>query len=406
MKDEGKTKVQLIKELMELRQRVAELETSEEHFKNVEKELRESEERFRKFANEASFEGVIIHDEGKILDANEQFFALYGYNRTELIGMDVLEALAPECRETVIKHIQEGYERPYEAVGLKKDGTTVPIEIHAKTIPFYGKTVRAAAIRDLTERKRAEEAIREVSRQRLESANLIAHELRNTLTKFGFFFSAINSAMGILREQWELEMKGALPDLEDKKTIVMRLSELILLGQPHLKGQEDLIQLTQELLAEQEILAGLYLLPEQSANRLSNKIGPKWELLRTECRVWEKDEKEVTHLLKALEKAIWNVVDGDLAKKVAHLPEDLRSKWPELAYTQFSANNLFLLEDVIQLLEHPALEVLHKQQLKKLLVSLKALADIIAIIEERTNRMLVSLKSGDQWEEMSTASLN
>jgi len=406
MKDEGKTKVQLIKELMELRQRVAELEASEEHLKNVEKELRESEERFRKFADEASFEGIIFHDEGKILDANDQFFALYGYNRTELIGMDVLEAIAPECWETVIKHVQEGYERPYEAVGLKKDGTTVPIEIHAKTIPFHGKTVRAAAIRDLTERKRAEEAIREVSRQRLESCNLIAHELRNTLTKFGFFFSAINSAMGILREQWELEMQGALPDLEDKKTIVMRLSELIFLGQPHLKGQEDLIQLSQELLAEHEVLAGLYLLPEQGANRLNSKISPKWKRLRAESRVWEKDKKEVAHLLKALEKAIWNVVDEDLAKKVAHLPEDLRSKWPKLAYTRFSANNLFLLEDVLQLLEHPALKILHKQQLKKLLVSLKALADIIAIIEERTNRMLVSLKSGDQWEEMPTASLN
>ena len=107
MKDEGKTKVQLIKELMELRQRVAELEASEAHLKNVEKELRESEERFRKFADEASFEGIIFHDEGKILDANDQFFALYGYNRTELIGMDVLEAIAPECWETVIKHVQE-----------------------------------------------------------------------------------------------------------------------------------------------------------------------------------------------------------------------------------------------------------------------------------------------------------
>jgi PAS domain S-box-containing protein len=406
MKDEGKTKVQLIKELMELRHRVAELEASEADHKRVERELRESEERFRKFADEASFEGIIFHDKGKILDANQQFVALYGYDRSELIGMNVLEAIAPEYWETVLKHIQEEYEKPYEAMALKKDGTAVPIEINAKTIPFHGKMVRAAAVRDLTERKRAEEAIREVSRQRLRSCNLIAHELRNTLTKFGFFFSAINSAMGFLREQWELELRRALPVLEDKSAVVMRLSELIFLGQPHLRGQEDLIQLSEELLAEQEVLANLFLLPQQAENRLNSKIKPKWKRLAEESRAWEKDKEEVWDLLTALKKAIWDVVDEDLAKKVDHVPEDLRIKWPKLAYTQFSAKNLFLLEEVLQLLEHPALNILHKQQLKKLLVSLKALADIIAFIEERTNQMLLSLKSGQEWEEMPIPSLN
>jgi PAS domain S-box-containing protein len=406
MKDEGKTKVQLIKELMELRRRVADLEASEADHKRVERELRESEERFRKFADEASFEGIIFHDKGKILDANQQFVALYGYDRSELIGMNVLEAIAPEYWETVLKHIQEEYEKPYEAVALKKDGTAVPIEINAKTIPFHGKMVRAAAVRDLTERKRAEEAIREVSRQRLRSCNLIAHELRNTLTKFGFFFSAINSAMGFLREQWELELRRALPVLEDKSTVVMRLSELIFLGQPHLRGQQDLIQLSEELLAEQEVLANLFLLPQQAENRLNSKIKPKWKRLAEESRAWEKDKEEVWDLLTALKKAIWDVVDEDLAKKVDHVPEDLRIKWPKLAYTQFSAKNLFLLEEVLQLLEHPALNILHKQQLKKLLVSLKALADIIAFIEERTNQMLLSLKSGQEWEEMPLPSLN
>ena len=71
MKDTGKTKAQLINELMALRQRVAELEASEEHHKIVEKKLRESEERFRKFADEASFEGIIfssLHQNGKLLN--------------------------------------------------------------------------------------------------------------------------------------------------------------------------------------------------------------------------------------------------------------------------------------------------------------------------------------------------
>jgi len=395
MKDKEKRKEQLINELVELRRRVAELEASEVDHKRVERELRESEERFRTFAREASFEGIFFHDKGKILDVNQQFVTLYGYDRAELIGMDVLEFIAPEYREIVLRHIQEGYEKVYEAVGLKKDGSTVPVEIHAKTIPFHGKMVRAAAVRDLTERKLAEKALREVARQRLQSCNIIAHELRNTLTKFGLFFSVINLVMSFLREQWEFELRKAFPTLEDKDTIVTRLRELILLGQPHIRGQEELMQLSEELLSDQEGLASLFLLPQQGEQRLHKKISPKWRRLLAESRAWENHNEEVQEFLKRLEKAIWVVVDEDLAKEIDHLPEDLRVKWPKLAYTQFSANNLFLLEDVLHLLEHPALNPPHGQQLEKLLTSLKALADIVSMVEDRTNRMLLSLKSGD-----------
>jgi PAS domain S-box-containing protein len=141
--------------------------------KRTEEALRESEERFRKFADEATFEGIIIHDEGKILDVNKQFSTMHGYERTELMGIDSFKTIAPESREIVLKHIQGGYEKPYAAVGLKKDGSAFPIEIHAKTIPFHGKMVRAVAVRDITERKQAEEALR-TSEAQLSNAMEIA----------------------------------------------------------------------------------------------------------------------------------------------------------------------------------------------------------------------------------------
>jgi len=400
MKDKDKRKEQLINELVEMRRKVAELEASEDDRKQVERELRESEERFRRFAEEASFEGIFFHDKGRILDVNQQFVTLYGYNRAELIGMEVLEFITPESREIVLRHIQEGREKAYEAVGLKKDGSTVPVEIHAKTIPFHGKMVKVAAVRDLTERKLAEEVLREVARQRLQSSNIIAHELRNTLTKFGLFFSVVNLVMSFLREQWEFELRKAFPRLEDKNTIIMRLNELIFLGQPHIRDQEELMQLSKELLAEQKGLANLFLLPQQGIHRLYKKISPKWRRLLAESRAWEKHKEEVQELLKRLEKAIWVVVDEDLAKKIHHLPEDLLVEWRKLAYTQFSANNLSLLGDVFHLLEHPALNIRHRQQLEKLLTSLKVLADIISIVEERTNRIVLSLKSSDPLEEV------
>jgi two-component system cell cycle sensor histidine kinase/response regulator CckA len=128
--------------------------------KRFEDQLRESEKRFRKFANEASSEGIIIHHNGKTLDVNERFSAMYGYEYSEMIGRNILDMIAPEYREPVWKYIRDDYEKSYDAVGLRKDGSHFPIEIHAHKMPFHGKTAFAATILDISERKRAEEFLR------------------------------------------------------------------------------------------------------------------------------------------------------------------------------------------------------------------------------------------------------
>jgi len=187
--------------------------------------LRESEERFRKFADEATFEGIIIHDEGKILDVNKQFLTMYGYERTELMGMDSLETIAPESREIALKHVQEGYEKPYEAVALKKDGSTFPIEIRAKTIPFHGKMVRAAAVRDITERKHAEEELKrsyeQLQETLLTTVNALASmvEMKDRYTaghqpRVAQLACAIAGEMRLSEEQFDgLHMAGLVHDI-------------------------------------------------------------------------------------------------------------------------------------------------------------------------------------------------
>jgi PAS domain S-box-containing protein len=122
--------------------------------------LRESEKRFKVLAA-ATFEGIAITEAGRFIDANEQLLAMLGYSREELIGMSVADVTATTDRERVMRHIQGGRESLIEAGGMRKDGTRIVIEAHGRTLQYHNRKVRITAVRDITQRKRAEQALRE-----------------------------------------------------------------------------------------------------------------------------------------------------------------------------------------------------------------------------------------------------
>ncbi len=127
--------------------------------KRVEKELRENERRYRTLS-EATFEAVFLSENGVCIDANRRTTELFGYEYDELIGISGTELVAPECRERVEHYMLSGYEKPYEVVALKKDGTRFNAEIRGKMMRYKDKTARVAVMRDITEQKRAERALR------------------------------------------------------------------------------------------------------------------------------------------------------------------------------------------------------------------------------------------------------
>jgi len=155
----------------ELKQRIKELEQEAGTRRQEEEALRENVERFHRFIDAAIYEGVLLNEDGIIRDINNQFAKMHGYAREELIGMKAIDTIAPEYRDIVLKNIRDRYEEPYEAVALRKDGSTFPIEIHAKTISYQAKTVRTAAIRDITKQRQAEEALRQSEKRYRELAD-------------------------------------------------------------------------------------------------------------------------------------------------------------------------------------------------------------------------------------------
>lgn len=141
--------------------------------KKAEEELRESEERFSRLAG-AAFEGIVISENGTVVDLNDQCATMLGYERTEMIGLNVAQFVAKESLELVKNNITMGIEDPYEHSALKKDGLTFPVEVRAKRLPYGGRMFRVTAIRDITERKQAEESLlssEQKYRNLFESAN-------------------------------------------------------------------------------------------------------------------------------------------------------------------------------------------------------------------------------------------
>jgi diguanylate cyclase (GGDEF)-like protein/PAS domain S-box-containing protein len=128
--------------------------------KEAEEALKESEERFRRLT-QAAFEGIAVNENGKISYANLAYADMFGYEVSELRSMEVLELHPPETRDEVRQKISSGYGEPYESKGLRKDGTTFDVEIRGRTITYEDRFVRVTSIRDITERKEAEDALKE-----------------------------------------------------------------------------------------------------------------------------------------------------------------------------------------------------------------------------------------------------
>ncbi|MBN1953172.1 MAG: PAS domain S-box protein [Bacteroidales bacterium] len=119
----------------------------------MERALKESEERFKTLSN-LTFEGIIIHENGLILDCNLSFERQIGYSRKELIGMQLLEQLIPPGYHVSITNMMKNDSAQYEAEAIHKDGTIIPISIESGKAKIGDREVRVAAIRNISELKK------------------------------------------------------------------------------------------------------------------------------------------------------------------------------------------------------------------------------------------------------------
>jgi len=155
--------------------------------------LRASEARFRQLA-EASFEGVVIHVDGRIVDANEALCRLLGRPLADIVGRFVTDLADPGCHALIEDRLpHRSADENVEIELLHSDGSRIPVEVLAQSIDYgtedAADAARVVAVRDLRERKKAEERIR----------HMVHHDMLTGLPNRTLFHDRLRQTMALAR---------------------------------------------------------------------------------------------------------------------------------------------------------------------------------------------------------------
>jgi diguanylate cyclase (GGDEF)-like protein/PAS domain S-box-containing protein len=213
--------------------------------KQIQASLEESREKYRGLS-EAAFEAIFFSEEGICLEQNRRAEEMFGYTSAEAIGRPGTDWIVAHDRLHVMQKMRNRDENPYEVTALRKDGSTFPALLHGKTMRYKGRTVRVTSLSDITERKRAEAALRE-------SEQLLAAIIEQSPVSMGIVgmdgrIERINRRMiqtlGYLPEdipdldQWWVR---AYPDLAYRAEMMTQWSELLeqaMAGNQEIEGRE------------------------------------------------------------------------------------------------------------------------------------------------------------------------
>ena len=166
MNESSKSKQVLTEELESLKRRIRELEQAEARWKQVEAALNKSEETFRNLIENAP-DAIYVHADARFLYLNPMAATLFGTASTDqLIGSPLMDRFHPSCHAMIRERLHLLYEENralpiVEQTYIRLDGSPVPVEAHAVPITYNHQKASLTFARDISQRKRAEELLRE-----------------------------------------------------------------------------------------------------------------------------------------------------------------------------------------------------------------------------------------------------
>ncbi len=123
--------------------------------KLTEEALRISEERNR-LLTDVTIEGILIHKNAVSIDLNQSLARIFGYEKEELLNKDFMELVHGDDKSIVRENIIKEITQPYQIRAIKKSGEIFFVEIESKNFKYKDEKWRVSAIRDVTERRKAE----------------------------------------------------------------------------------------------------------------------------------------------------------------------------------------------------------------------------------------------------------
>ncbi len=148
--------------LLQIREKNRSLKNEITERTHAKEDLEESREKYRGLS-EAAFESIFMSEKGLCIEQNPAAEKMFGYTTEEALVRYGTDWIVPEDRDMVMKNMLAGHEDAYEAIALRKDGTTFPCVLRGKMMYYKGKNVRVTSLTDISSLKQAEEELKQLS---------------------------------------------------------------------------------------------------------------------------------------------------------------------------------------------------------------------------------------------------
>jgi hypothetical protein len=234
------------------------------------------------------------------------------------------------------------------------------------------------------------EAIQQLAEDKFNACNILADALRNAITKSGLIISLIKLELGFLREQWESIVLDKRTEKEIKRRSINALNRC-LISLSHVPAD-----LKEELLEAHSRFLGLYLPPEKGENWIRMRIGERWEELFKQMKLPAAKKKEVEAWIAELKRSLYLGTDSDILNHYLEIPDNLKAAWTSVVYRDLDRLDFEFLDELIDILANPSLNLPHQEKSRKSLIRLKALAEVMEHLEMSTNDVLRRVLNGSE----------
>jgi len=155
--------------------------------KHIEQSLQESEEKYRNLVERAN-DGITILQDRILIYANPSLSEILGYSIPELLGEPFTTFIHPDYLAEVDDYytrrmVGEDVRPIYDSKFRKKDGSSIDVEVNAGIITYQGKPADLVFVRDISERKRTEELLKQIKMEEERYYAMLAHFINNDLQK-------------------------------------------------------------------------------------------------------------------------------------------------------------------------------------------------------------------------------